>query len=172
MILVGQSRHRRNYAALFNSDIAEGWLTTAALKNMPVLLIFLVLERLPTISVIHCVAVVRMVVSDNDSSCGADFIKFELEDGELLEASSFIPVSIKSKADVRPRKWTPEDLMSTADGGFARIIGWGSFGERRERAFARFSVFRRNWPPFEGCPYVAAKNNPSTKDELLGCCGV
>lgn len=75
------------------------------------------------------VVVVRMIESNNVSR-GADFIRLELEDGEQIEASSFIPLSFKRDGDVRPRKWTLKDLTSTVDGGRARVIGGGSFGER------------------------------------------
>lgn len=81
---------------------------------------------------------------NNDISCGVDLMKFELEDGELVEASSFIPVSIKSKAELRPRKWTLEDLISTADGGSARVIGFGSFGEWEQGSLRSFCLGCKN----------------------------
>lgn len=41
--LVGRSCHRRNHTALFNPDVATGWLTTVALQTMAVLLLYSVL---------------------------------------------------------------------------------------------------------------------------------
>lgn len=81
-----------------------------------------------------------MVKSNDSSSPGPELIKFELGEGEVVEASSFVPLSMKKEGDVRPRRWTLADLTSTANQGCGTVIGGGSFGERDKEGLSFSSI--------------------------------
>ena len=94
------------------------------------------LTTIDTIRQLYPVSVAASVVeSINSDSPGLQLLKLELGEGEEVEASSFMPLSMKREGDVRPRRWSLSDLTSTADEGCARVIGGGSFGERGSKGF-------------------------------------